>query len=164
MRRVGAGGPGTTSHHQGGGVRGHSRCTDPAFASPLSCPKAPRNSPHSPVLTAATIQGGKNRRKPQSERKPGERRFIQFARDVAGHAREPPARGAPPARHGRRSRREMKLQRLSFQCLAEHKNPALKTKKGKRVTGRAAGEERGSDARHDGPRNRGEGMRRLTPH
>ena len=164
---MGAGGPGATSHHQGRGTQGHSQHTDPGFPSLLSWPKAPHNSPHGPVPTAATIQGGKKKkkkRKLQSKSKPGKHLFIQFAWDMVGHPQEPPARNASPARHGRRSQREMKLQRLSFRCLTEHKNPALKTKKGKRGTGRVAGEERGGDARHDGPRNMGEGVQGLTPH
>lgn len=128
-------------------------CGDTASAlTRLSHPRSHVLKLHATAHTVPSLQlppsrEEKKRRKPQSERKPGERLVIQFPRDVAGHPREPPARGAPPARHGRRSRREMKLQRLSLQCLAEHKNPALKTKKGKRGTGRAAGAERGSDAR-----------------
>lgn len=123
---------------------------------------------HATARTVPSLQLPPSRedkkRKPQSECEPGERLFVPFAWDVAGHPGEPPARSTPPARHGHRSRREMKLQRLSFQCLAEHKNPALKTKNGKRGTGRAAGEERGSNSWHDSPRNAGEGVRGLTPH
>ena len=78
-------------------MRGHSPSTDPSFASLLSCPKAPHNHPHGPILTAPTIQGGKNE-KTRSESKPGQHLFVQAAGDVAGHPGEPPARSAPPAR------------------------------------------------------------------
>lgn len=55
-----------------------------------------------------------------------------------GGGRSPPgATRACPPQPGTHSPRKMKSQRLSFWCLAEHKNPALKTEKG---MGGAAGE------------------------
>lgn len=37
------------------------------------------------------------KKKKRSASKPGKHPFIQFARDMAGHPREPPARSIPPS-------------------------------------------------------------------
>lgn len=67
-------------------MRGHSQCTAPCFPCPLSCPKAPRNSPHGPILTAATIRGGKKKKKKKCE----QARKASLHPICTGRGRSPP--------------------------------------------------------------------------
>lgn len=95
------------------GCRDTACAPTPRFPSLLSRPKPPRNSPHGPVLTAATVQGGKKEKTPKRE----QARKASLRPVCTGPGRSPPrppARSGPQARHGRRSQREMKSQRLSF--------------------------------------------------
>lgn len=68
-----------------------------------------------------------------------------------------PLAAFPPAQHGRHGQREMKSQRLSFWCLTEHKNSALKTKKREKGDGESSrgGEGRRCTARRSQKHGRG---------
>lgn len=154
---MGAGGPGATSHQQGGGTRERNQ---PGFPSLLSCPKR-HTKPAQSQFHNCPIQGRK-RRNFQSEAKPGKHFFTQFARDTGGHPESHQLTGLPQP--GTATKKEMKSQRLSLWCLTEHKNLAPKTKTRKRRTGGAAGEKRGSDAQPQKNRRWGAGAHPTSPH
>lgn len=125
---------------------------------------SPTRHPHSATPQAASTQPREENQKRQPENEPGEMLLGSFPPRWAGDRREPPARSAPRALRCRR--RAMKLQRLSFRCSTEHKNPARETGKGKAGGDwEGGGEERGphSPAAPATPfPRRGRGARGLT--
>lgn len=101
-------------------------------------PPAPRDTHTEPPLRLPPPSPGRKIEE-TAPNEPGELLSGSFPLRWAGDRREPPARSAPRAPRCRR--RAMKLQRLSFPCSTEHKNPARKNRKGKKQegTGKAAG-------------------------
>lgn len=80
-------------------------------------------------------------------------------RDVGGHPESHQLTGLPQP--GTATRKEMKSQRLSLWCSAEHKNPALKQKQGR---GRQAEQQGGEWQGCTAPKTRGGGAPHTNTH
>lgn len=113
-------------------------------------PPAPRDTHTEPPLRLPPPSPGRKIEE-TAPNEPGELLSGSFPPRWAGDRREPPARSAPRAPRCRR--RAMKLQRLSFPCSTEHKNPARKTEKGKSRRGLARRRGGEGPARPGSPRN-----------
>lgn len=111
-------------------------------------PPAPCDTHTEPPLRLPPLSPGRKIEE-TAQNEPGELLSGSFPPRWAGDRREPPARSAPRAPRCRR--RAMKLQRLSFPCSTEHKNPARKTEKGKSRRGLARRRGGEGPARPGGP-------------
>lgn len=124
----------------------------PGFPSLLCCPK-----PHKTACSIASLQEKWENSKVGASQESISSLHLHGTWEATLRATS--SQGSPQP--GTATKKEMKSQRLSLWCLTEHKNPALKTKTRKRRTGRAAREERGSDAQ---PQKNGRGRCRGSPH